>query len=232
LREVIQRVLLAYRTDLEGKPCNIQFAKEAFDQVKQKYSEEGECSVIALDVKGYFDNIDHRILRDMWCKVIGEEELPDDQYKVFRTLTKYSYLNYGSFLKHFDISLKKLEKEQRKKAMDKKKVKKPFKSLLELIPSEKCGTSFKERMQYLRDNNLIVQNHEYVGGTAKGDIRDYQIKKRGIPQGSAMSAVLSNVYLAEFDRKIFEKGQEEGFVYRRYCDDLLVICNPDRGSMN
>lgn len=43
-----------------------------------------------------------------------------------------------------------------------------------------------------------------------------------------MSAMLSNIYLADFDKAIFEKSQREDFVYRRYCDDLLVICKPDQ----
>ena len=53
-------VVLAYRSDLDGK-CNIQFAKEAFDQVKHNFANNGECSAIALDIKGYFDHIDHKI---------------------------------------------------------------------------------------------------------------------------------------------------------------------------
>ena len=52
--------ILAYRSDL-GK-CNIQFAKEAFDQVRKR----GECTAIALDIKGYFDNIDHETLKEKW----------------------------------------------------------------------------------------------------------------------------------------------------------------------
>lgn len=108
-----QEVVMAYRSDLDGK-CNIQFAKEAFDQVKIAYQESGECSVIALDIKGYFDHIDHSILKKMWCKIINEDDLPLDQYKVFRSITKYSYVNYSSFLKHFNINLRKLENDQKR----------------------------------------------------------------------------------------------------------------------
>jgi len=84
-----QEVVLAYRNDIEGK-CNIQFAKEAFDQVKNAFLANGKCSVIALDVKGYFDHIDHTTLKRMWCKMIGANQLPIDQYKIFRSLTKFS----------------------------------------------------------------------------------------------------------------------------------------------
>ena len=212
-----QEVVLAYRSDLNGK-CNIQFAKEAFDQVRSAYIENGECSVIALDIKGYFDYIDHTILKKMWCKIIEEDDLPLDQYKVFRSLTKYSYVNYASFLKHFNVNLKKLEKEQLKKYPDKKKVPKGYQSLLDLIPNDINGSSFHNKMELLRKRKLVTINRN----------KDRSLSKNGIPQGSAMSALLSNIYLAEFDREIFEKGQKEGFVYRRYCDDLLVICKSDR----
>ena len=57
----------------------------------------------------------------MLCKIIGEDDLPLDLYKVFRSLTKYSYINYTSFLKHFNINLRKFEKEQKKKFKGKKK---------------------------------------------------------------------------------------------------------------
>ncbi|WP_169817494.1 reverse transcriptase domain-containing protein [Algoriphagus vanfongensis] len=212
-----QEVVLAYRSDLEGK-CNIQFAKEAFDQIKKSFKEEGECSVIALDIKGYFDHIDHSILKKMWCKIIDEDDLPLDQYKVYRSLTKYSYVNYGSFLKHFNINLKKLEKEQKKKHKGKKNVPKGYQSLFDLIPNDINGSTFHDKMELLRKRKLVAINRT----------KDRSYSKNGIPQGSALSALLSNIYLAEFDKNIFEKGQNEGFVYRRYCDDLLIICKPEQ----
>lgn len=215
-------VVLAYRTDLQGK-CNIQFAKETFDIVKEKFRNENECSVIALDIKGYFDHIDHLKLKDAWCKVIEEVDLPPDQYKVFRSLTKYSYVNYTSFLKHFNINLRKFEREQIKKHNGKARVPKGYQSLLDLIPNSICGPSFNDKMQLLRDKKLIAVNNVF-DKTAKKRI----LKSCGIPQGSSMSALLSNVYLAEFDKEVFEKGQVEGFVYRRYCDDLLIVCKPDQ----
>ena len=212
-----QEVVLAYRNDLDGK-CNIQFAKETFDLVKPFYTDHGECSVIALDIKGYFDHIDHTILKELWCKVIREDDLPLDQYKIFRSLTKYSYVNYSSFLKHFNINLKKLEKEQRKKHKGEKRIPKGYQSLFDLIPDDVNGESFNDKMELLRKRKLISINRN----------RDRSLSKNGIPQGSAMSALLSNIYLADFDKEVFEKGQKEGFVYRRYCDDLLVICKPEK----
>lgn len=47
----------------------------------------------------------------------------------------------------------------------------------------------------------------------------------GIPQGSPMSAVLSNVYMIDFDKNMFEYISNIGGSYWRYSDDILLIDN-------
>ena len=196
--------ILAYRTDLEGK-CNIQFAKEVFNIVQQRIRSNNSCSAIAIDITGYFDNIDHSILKEKWHKILGLPVLPIDQYKVFRSLTKYSYISKNSILKHFQIDLDKCDKH--------------WQSLLDLIPDSIAGSTFKDKFNLLRKRKLIVTNKEKVNKT------DGTIEHRGIPQGSAMSAVLSNIYLIDFDNWLKEQSIILDFTYRRYCDDIIIICN-------
>ncbi len=198
--------VLAYRTDLNGK-SNIQFAKETFDKVKKMYL-TGHCTVIALDIKGYFDSINHYILKEKWCKVIEEDELPIDQYKVFKSLTNYSYSNKDSILKHFKINLKK-----------KKRRGEYWQSLLDLIPDNIAGKDFKSKFNLIRKRKLIVENKPKKDGSFAG-----------IPQGSSMSATLANLYLIDFDEYLNKLGQDKGFIYRRYCDDLLIICPSDQAD--
>ncbi|MGO4273540.1 reverse transcriptase/maturase family protein, partial [Paenibacillus sp. TAF58] len=45
----------------------------------------------------------------------------------------------------------------------------------------------------------------------------------GIPQGSAISAVLSNIYMLEFDKKINDYVAEKHGLYMRYSDDFIII---------
>lgn len=45
----------------------------------------------------------------------------------------------------------------------------------------------------------------------------------GIPQGSPISALLSNLYLLPFDEKIKIHTKKWNGFYRRYCDDILIV---------
>lgn len=60
----------------------------------------------------------------------------------------------------------------------------------------------------IRDANLIVTNKSL----------------RGIPQGSPISAVLSNIYMLSFDRAMLAYLSTSESAYYRYCDDILIVC--------
>lgn len=48
-------------------------------------------------------------------------------------------------------------------------------------------------------------------------------KNYGIPQGSAISAVLSNIYMMEFDKLIFGYVSSRNGLYMRYSDDIIIV---------
>lgn len=188
--------ILAYRTDLNGK-CNIQFAKEAFEEIRAK----GACTALALDIKGYFDSIDHSILKSMWCKVLGTTNLDPDDYAIYKSLTKYAYVKQSTLLNHFGLKVRG------------KNIKKPtsYSNILK-------GKTLSEKLNLLRDDDVIVINrtHEVLPNGKK--------RYFGIPQGSSLSALLSNIYLLDFDEYMFKLSKEYNFIYRRYCDDILIVC--------
>lgn len=180
--------VLAYRSDI--RLSNIDFAKEVFDEIGSR----GPCTAIALDVTGFFDNLDHATLKANWKRVIRVDELPKDQYKIFRSLTKYSYVNRGTVLNAL-----KLELRGRKGRVNR--------------PQRLCGD---DRLQELRALNVIVTHKEEKDG-----------RPIGIPQGSPLSAILSNIYMIDYDQKMFELSKKRGFLYRRYCDDIMIVCNTE-----
>lgn len=48
----------------------------------------------------------------------------------------------------------------------------------------------------------------------------------GVPQGTPISASLSNLYLADFDLAMKALADNHGALYQRYSDDILIICEP------
>lgn len=170
-------VVLAFRKS--GKN-NIDFAYNAF----KKIDSLSPCSVLAYDISGFFDNLEHSHLKEMWCKALDEDHLPEDHYSVFRSITKYSKVDRFSLYKALGVSLNNPKADGRKRV---------------------CTP--EEFRRVVRGGGLVEVNK-----TGKG-----------IPQGASISALLSNIYMFDFDVAVASALEEIGGVYFRYCDDMLMI---------
>ena len=83
-----------------------------------------------------------------------------------------------------------------------------------------------KKIAYLRNKSidrLLTKDEFRENIQNKGKIKVNRIFK-GIPQGSPISATLSNLYLLEFDKKISSLLANVDGLYRRYSDDIIVIC--------
>ncbi|MGP1346188.1 MAG: antiviral reverse transcriptase Drt2 [Phycisphaerales bacterium] len=67
------------------------------------------------------------------------------------------------------------------------------------------------------------------GGSGDGLIQT-KADGRGIPQGSPISALLSNIYMLPVDRQMATLAQAKGGLYLRYSDDILWICRPEHAE--
>ncbi len=56
-------------------------------------------------------------------------------------------------------------------------------------------------------------------------------KTVGIPQGTPISASLSNLYMTQFDAEMQAEAAKRGALYQRYSDDILVACRPTRQNV-
>lgn len=201
--------IVAYRKiplfeNSENNKCNIDFAKSAFEFIHKNKTQK--LSVIVADVTSFFDNLNHKILKRQWTKILNEKTLPEDHYNVFKALTNIKYVEGEQLLKSYknNVWVKRgLENNSKEFEYIKKEVSKSF------YFKEKNVVAYCDKKEFLKNNlNLVVsKNNDF-----------------GIPQGSPISATLANVYMLDFDQHLFDKVETIGGYYQRYSDDLIVIC--------
>ncbi|MBU7580261.1 MAG: group II intron reverse transcriptase domain-containing protein [Porphyrobacter sp.] len=77
--------VLAYRS---GVGDNISHASGLFEEIKYR----GECTAIAVDISGFFDNIDHHVLMTALREVTSSKRLANPDFKIFEFMTKFSWV--------------------------------------------------------------------------------------------------------------------------------------------
>ena len=91
--------VIAYRK--LGK-ANYHFASDA-----AKYALSlSPCIVLCFDITGFFDNLDHKILKERLKEILSVSEIPADWYKVFRHVTAYRKIERSALEEHPALALK------------------------------------------------------------------------------------------------------------------------------
>ena len=193
---------IAYRQVLKpgrgGGKCNIDFAKDAFDEIDRL----GNCVAVALDIKSYFENLDHGRIKRIWCDLLGVTQLPPDHYAVFKNITKYRFVDQRaaySRLGYFGM------RERNGQMVPGFLF--PFRDM----PKQLCSS---------RDFRAKI-----CGGDPKQGppLVQKNTRPHGIPQGAPISDLIANFYLLAFDRAMAEYVRARGGRYMRYSDDILLI---------
>jgi RNA-directed DNA polymerase len=182
----LEKVVIGYRKGAS----NIRLAREAFTEI----AERGECVALALDIKGFFDNISHQVLKDCWAHLLGTNgTLPDDHYAVFKALTRADKIDRGELLRRLGNAPNTRDRD---------------------LPRPLCSIHEFRRLRNGGGRKLVQCYNE----------------RKGIPQGTPLSAMAANICMLWFDRAVRSAVLAVGASYRRYSDDILVICPPEHAA--
>ncbi|MCB0538399.1 MAG: group II intron reverse transcriptase domain-containing protein [Bacteroidetes bacterium] len=192
----LSECVVAYRrlTLASGESkSNIHFAKEVFEHIRKQEA----CVAMTFDISKFFDSLDHKLLKQMWCKVLGVNTLPKDHYNLYKSLTRFSFVELRDVM-----SVKKIPHIKELKR--------------------------RKSISFCEDLNQFKSDFVNSGLVHKNPYRNSEGKPQGIPQGTPISALLANLFLYDFDKKVLELIQKSSVgLYRRYSDDLVVVCKPE-----
>lgn len=167
---------IAYRTNLNKS--NIHFSRDVFKYLNRQEN----AFIIVSDFSSFFDKLDHKYLKERLKELLNIDTLSKDFYRVFKSITNYSYIEYSDILQELGLTHKMLTKSRKERLFDIQEFRK--------FKKEKIHT-----------------NEE-----------DY-----GMVQGSAISAVMSNIYMIKFDKLVNDLITSNNGIYRRYSDDIIII---------
>lgn len=162
---------------------NLTLSKKAVDFI----AVHPDCQIVVTDIEAFYENLDHKILKQIWARFLGESNLPDDHYAVYKAVTKYSVVPLYKVYNLFGIRIS-------------GRLSGPFTPQRICTPRE-----FREKV------------------VSKGLVASPRHKWVGIPQGTSLSPLLSNMYMADLDMAMSIWLASLGGRYWRYCDDILMV---------
>lgn len=204
----------------KGNKSNIEFAHDTFKFIEQ--NKHRKLSMIIADITSFFDNLDHRILHKQWKQILKATDLPDDHYNIYKNLISKRYVNeielFNKF-KHKLIVERGLENDDSKIRLTNKKVNKIWNLKKERV------VAYCTKEDFFKEATHLVRAEKACSHQHKRCRRSCEIK--GIPQGTPISATLANIYMLDFDDKVFKATQEREAYYQRYSDDLIIVCSQE-----
>ena len=162
---------------------NLTLSKNAIDYI----AAHPDCQIVVTDIESFYDNLDHKLLKQLWARFLGVSSLPDDHYAVYRAVAKYSVVPLYKVYNLFGLR----------------------------ISGRSSGSFPPERICTPREFREKV--------VPRGLVTSHRQMPAGIPQGTSLSPLLSNMYMADLDLAMSTWLASLGGKYWRYCDDILIV---------
>ena len=118
----IDRYIYEYYNDILSKKYN-KYAKQlginqAVIAYRTNLNKQENAFVIVSDFTNIFDSLNHQYLKDRLKEILKVDTLPNDYYKVFKSITKYSYIEYNDILNELHLKHKELIKLHKERLFD------------------------------------------------------------------------------------------------------------------
>ncbi|MEQ9219295.1 MAG: reverse transcriptase domain-containing protein [Cyclobacteriaceae bacterium] len=218
-------VAVAYRkipleNGRSGNKSNIEFAHEALEFIEN--NKDRALSIIVADVTSFFDNLDHRLLHFQWKRLLQVDDLPDDHYAVYKNLIARRYVNENELFKRFQNKL--MVERFKPNDTSQKEIKRKSVSKIYNLKNERVVAFCETEEFFEQASDLIRVDRPQNEAVRKSRGKD---PLKGIPQGTPISASLANIYLLDFDERIYKKASDssKNAYYQRYSDDLIIVCD-------
>ena len=173
---------------------NISAAAKAIEKMRELEN----VAVLTSDFRHFFPSIDHSYLTQRMRELFSRNVMPEDHFKVLRSVLHYSLWPLDEILtiRGYDIS------SQRKREL----------AIKQLNRSEAHALTIEQFSKY-KEKCCKAPWKTKMNGREGG----------GVPQGLAVSGVLSNIYMFDFDCRAASSVKLVGGSYMRYCDDFIVV---------
>lgn len=203
-----------------GNKCNIEFAYEALEFIEN--NKHRELSIIVADVTSFFDNLDHRLLHTQWKRVLQSNDLPKDHYAIYKNIISKRYVNENELYNRFKSKL--IVERFKPHDTSQMELKRKHVSKIYNMRHEKV-VAFCDTDEFFAEATDLIR----VDKPNKDTIRIQQGKEplKGIPQGIPISATLANIYMLDFDERVYNAAidSSRNAYYQRYSDDLIIVCD-------
>ena len=138
-----------------------------------------------------------KVLKTNWATILEEKLLPPAHYRVFKSVTNFSYVDEGAIIQNFKGRFKVNPRKHGLSVNTKGSYKHRICDYPEL------------RELHEKKNKTLIKHQSALGMT-------------GIAQCTAISGMLSNIFMIEFDLTIKAAIEKIGGCYRRYSDDIFI----------